>query len=187
VDTDADVIALVRSTTPGAALASALVAVHHAFRSAVVPGGDHAFIADENGANPFPGTVRSTPGCHSDSYEVFILLGTLHEPGIGSCPSNLEGSSTPRQGWAIGRGLVGKGRSQPHRLGMEEQEEDEGDAGKKTFTIRFKSAFSPTDARDNLKQHIDEDDELLVLRVTGASWAGAGFEQSAYDWLSNSI
>ena len=51
----------------------------------------------------------------------------------------------------------------------------------------IKSDFSPTDARDNLRQHIDEDDELLVLRVTGASWAGAGFEQSAYDWLSNSI
>lgn len=38
--------------------------------------------------------------------------------------------------------------------------------------------------RDNLKQHIDSNDKLLVLKLTGA-WAGTGFDD--YDWLSNHL
>jgi len=51
----------------------------------------------------------------------------------------------------------------------------------------IKSDLSPKDARGKLQQHIDPDDELLVLRVTGALWAGIGFQQSAYDWLNSNL
>jgi hypothetical protein len=37
--------------------------------------------------------------------------------------------------------------------------------------------------RDALREHLDDDDELLVLDVTGRPWAGSGFRERAYDWI----
>jgi len=34
---------------------------------------------------------------------------------------------------------------------------------------------------------IDSSDELLVIDVTGKSWAGRGFEDSAYSWLRDNL
>jgi hypothetical protein len=49
------------------------------------------------------------------------------------------------------------------------------------------SDLSTSAARDYLMEHIDADDELLVLRVTRADWAGVGFSQAAYKWLQESL
>ncbi len=41
--------------------------------------------------------------------------------------------------------------------------------------------------RDKLKQHIDQDDKLLVMEVTGMDWASAGLKPSGNDWLKNHV
>jgi hypothetical protein len=43
--------------------------------------------------------------------------------------------------------------------------------------------MTPVLLRNALREHIDGDDELLVIDVTGRSWAGQGFSARAYDWL----
>jgi hypothetical protein len=39
--------------------------------------------------------------------------------------------------------------------------------------------------RDNLVQHIDDNDELLVVKSAGAAWCG--FDQSGRAWLRKNI
>lgn len=41
---------------------------------------------------------------------------------------------------------------------------------------------SPQEVLQNLQQHLDANDELLVIQVSKSWWA-AGFQQRAYDWL----
>jgi hypothetical protein len=43
------------------------------------------------------------------------------------------------------------------------------------------------DIRTRLKQHLDDGDELLVIDITGANWATAGFSKPATDWLYSSV
>lgn len=45
----------------------------------------------------------------------------------------------------------------------------------------IKTTLSASELRDDLKRYIDSGDELLVLDVTGATWAATGFD--SYDWL----
>ena len=52
-----------------------------------------------------------------------------------------------------------------------------------TWLIR--TTMSCSELRDDLKRYIDSGDELLVVDVTGRSWAGTGFE--SYDWLHNNL
>ena len=49
-----------------------------------------------------------------------------------------------------------------------------------------KTNSSATEIRDNLRQHIDQNDELLVLRYQGdAAWAG--FDPKASKWLKDNL
>jgi hypothetical protein len=41
--------------------------------------------------------------------------------------------------------------------------------------------------RNVLKALLDAGDELLVIDVTGKSWAGAGFSDRAFDWLRKNL
>lgn len=41
--------------------------------------------------------------------------------------------------------------------------------------------------RTRLKQHLDDSDELLVINITGANWATAGFSKPATDWLHSNM
>jgi hypothetical protein len=50
-----------------------------------------------------------------------------------------------------------------------------------TWLVR--TEMTPVLLRNALREHIDGDDELLVIDVTGRSWAGRGFSARAYDWL----
>ncbi len=52
-------------------------------------------------------------------------------------------------------------------------------------TWLIKTTMSPAELCDDLKRFIDSGDELLVLDVTGAKWAGVGFE--SYDWPHNNL
>ena len=53
-------------------------------------------------------------------------------------------------------------------------------------TWLIKSDLSATDIRDKLKPHIDSDDELLVVRLSGEG-AWAGFSSEASDWLQENL
>ena len=50
-------------------------------------------------------------------------------------------------------------------------------------TWLVKTAKSAEQVRDELKQHIDSDDELLVVNVTGDARAWVGFNTSGSKWL----
>ncbi|MEK6328465.1 MAG: SinR family protein [Actinomycetota bacterium] len=52
-------------------------------------------------------------------------------------------------------------------------------------TWLVKTGLTPAQLRDDLKRYVDSGDELLVLDVTGAAWAGTGFD--SYDWLHNKL
>ncbi|HWO15328.1 MAG TPA: hypothetical protein VNM89_01280 [Solirubrobacterales bacterium] len=52
-------------------------------------------------------------------------------------------------------------------------------------TWLVKTTMSPSELRDDLKNYIDSGDELLVIDVTGAGWAGTGF--SNYRWLHDNL
>lgn len=41
--------------------------------------------------------------------------------------------------------------------------------------------------RNALKPLLDSMDELLVIDVTGKSWAGTGFSERAFDWLRKNV
>lgn len=54
-----------------------------------------------------------------------------------------------------------------------------------TWLVR--TEMTHIELRNMLREHIDSDDELLVIDVTGRPWAGAGFAQRAYDWIRKSL
>lgn len=41
--------------------------------------------------------------------------------------------------------------------------------------------------RNLLRGFIDDDDELLVIDVSGRNWAGSGFADRAYAWLKKNM
>jgi len=49
------------------------------------------------------------------------------------------------------------------------------------------TAETSIELRDKLKAHIDNDDELLVIDVTGDAVAGVGFDQTCRDWLRDNL
>lgn len=54
-----------------------------------------------------------------------------------------------------------------------------------TWIVR--TELTPVQLRTQLRQLIDGDDEVLVIDVSGRSWAGCGFEQRAYNWLKKNM
>jgi len=48
-------------------------------------------------------------------------------------------------------------------------------------TWLIKTTLPEDQLRDELRRHIDADDELLIIDVTSRPWAAAGF--NSYDWL----
>jgi hypothetical protein len=50
-------------------------------------------------------------------------------------------------------------------------------------TWLVKSAMTASEARDTLKAHLDGNDELLVIDVTGQARAWSGFNESGSKWL----
>ena len=45
------------------------------------------------------------------------------------------------------------------------------------------SQKTSADLRSKLNSHIDSNDKIIVVNVTGDGWAAMGFPQEAYDWL----
>jgi hypothetical protein len=54
-----------------------------------------------------------------------------------------------------------------------------------TWLVR--TELTPVQLRNELKYLMDANDELLVIDVTGKSWAGKGFAERAYEWLRVSL
>jgi hypothetical protein len=54
-----------------------------------------------------------------------------------------------------------------------------------TWLIRTNDSVS--DIRDHLGALIDSGDELLVMEVTGTTWASKGLSKKANDWLYSSL
>lgn len=54
-------------------------------------------------------------------------------------------------------------------------------------TWLVKSSLTATAVRDRLKSHIDGNDELLVIDVTGAARAWSGFNDSGSRWLKETF
>ena len=54
-----------------------------------------------------------------------------------------------------------------------------------TWLVRTEETH--TTARNKLKQHLDNNDELLVVDVTGDAAAWAGFSESAGKWLKDNL
>lgn len=54
-----------------------------------------------------------------------------------------------------------------------------------TWLIR--TSGSAVNVRDDLKKHIDSNDELLVINVTGDAAAWAGFSAKASQWMKDNL
>jgi hypothetical protein len=54
-------------------------------------------------------------------------------------------------------------------------------------TWLVKSSKTPVQLRDALKKHIDANDELLVIDVTGDSRAWSGFNDPGSKWLKETF
>lgn len=52
-------------------------------------------------------------------------------------------------------------------------------------TWLIKTSMSPKELREDLKSYLDSGDELLIIDVTGATWAARGF--SSYQWLHDNL
>lgn len=52
-----------------------------------------------------------------------------------------------------------------------------------TWLIRTDKSVSQV--RDALKEHLDQNDELLVINVTGCARSWSGFNKRGGDWLRN--
>ncbi len=52
-----------------------------------------------------------------------------------------------------------------------------------TWLIRAGDTVTTSGLRDELKAQIGSSDKLLVMEVTGVSWASVGFTKEATDWL----
>ena len=50
----------------------------------------------------------------------------------------------------------------------------------------IETSTNPKEILEQLKQHIDANDKLLVIQVS-KNWWGMGFQQRAYDWLKNRV
>lgn len=54
-------------------------------------------------------------------------------------------------------------------------------------TWLLKTSLTAKQMRDELKQYLDSNDELLVIDVTGQSWASQGFSERANSWLTSNL
>lgn len=51
----------------------------------------------------------------------------------------------------------------------------------------IKTQLIPVQVRDVLSQHIDGNDELLVVDITGDAAAWIGFDSNCSNWLKNNL
>jgi len=75
VNADAEVVGFsgfVGLVAIGAAIASAVEAVGHILRSAVVSGGNDAIVEHDDCADAIALAVRTQPDCHGDIHEIFV-------------------------------------------------------------------------------------------------------------------
>jgi hypothetical protein len=49
------------------------------------------------------------------------------------------------------------------------------------------TSLSPSELRDEIKRHVNSDDEVLVMDVKGDGWASFGLSTRATDWLKKHI
>lgn len=54
-------------------------------------------------------------------------------------------------------------------------------------TWLVKTSLGPVQVTDQLKAHIDNNDELLVVDITGDAAAWTGFNQHGSQWLQNNL
>jgi hypothetical protein len=47
------------------------------------------------------------------------------------------------------------------------------------------TSYSPPDVRNTLKEHLDTNDQLMVIELKN-HWAGTGFSEEIYNWLKSS-
>ncbi len=50
-----------------------------------------------------------------------------------------------------------------------------------------KAALTTAQLRDQLMEHIDRDDDLLVVEITGANWGSYGFTTELSAWLKANV
>jgi len=51
----------------------------------------------------------------------------------------------------------------------------------------IKTNDSPATVRDNLKKYIDNNDNLLVMNITGASWGSYNLDSSVTQWMKTKL
>lgn len=54
-------------------------------------------------------------------------------------------------------------------------------------TWMVKVALTAPQLRDQLMEHIDRNDDLLVVEVTGANWGSYGFTTELSEWLKVNV
>lgn len=50
-----------------------------------------------------------------------------------------------------------------------------------------KTDLTVVQLRDGIKKHVDENDNVVVVRVSGASWATFGTSSKVNDWLRENL
>ncbi len=54
-------------------------------------------------------------------------------------------------------------------------------------TWLIESGMTTVEVRNKLKKYIDSNDEILVVNVSGDSWASYGFNERGTNWLKDNI
>ncbi|MCV7742092.1 hypothetical protein N3356_010200, partial [Micrococcus luteus] len=54
-------------------------------------------------------------------------------------------------------------------------------------SILVKTAATAVQLRDEAKKHIDGNDDILVITVTGAAWASYGLASNVTEWLKRNL
>ena len=49
------------------------------------------------------------------------------------------------------------------------------------------SNYSSASIRDHLEQFIDNNDELLIIEISGKKWATKGIDSKVTEWMQNNI
>lgn len=50
-----------------------------------------------------------------------------------------------------------------------------------------KTSLTAKELRDGIKKHIDANDDIVVVAVTGASWATHGLSSELNEWLKKNL
>lgn len=55
------------------------------------------------------------------------------------------------------------------------------------LNLDVRTSLTPSRLRNELKRYVDTNDEVLVINVTGATWASWGFPEKANTWLHENL